>query len=129
MLYYETFRINEETFCNFLVALWTASGRLNHIPCEWNRGRLIPLFKKGDPSDPRNYRPICLLSVTRNIIERALALAMNDSFTPHQEQMGFQNHMGTGMALAQMNKAARNGQNWMAVLDLMSAYDRVPVNF
>ena len=130
-LYYEMFRITEETFCNeetfciFLMALWTASGRLNHIPCEWNRGRLIPLFKKEDPSDRGNYRPICLLSVTRKIIERALALAMNDSFTPHQAQMGFQNDMGTDMALAQMNKAARNGQNWMAILDLKSAYDRV----
>ena len=125
MLCYEMFRINEETFCNFLMAFWTASGRLNHIPCEWNRGRLIPLFKKGDPSDPRNYRPICLLSVTRKIIERALALAMNDSFTPHQAQMGFQNHMGTDMAPAEMNRAARNGQIWIAALDLTSAYDRV----
>ena len=50
---------------------------------------------------------------------------MNDRFTPHQAEMGFQNHMGTDMALAQMNKAARNGQNWMVVLDLKSAYDRV----
>ena len=49
---------------------------------------------------------------------------MNDSFTPHQAQMGFENHMGTVMALAQMNKAARNGRNWMAVLDLKFANDR-----
>ena len=125
MLYCEMSRINEETICNFLMAVWTASGRLNHIPCEWNRGWLIPMFKKGDPSDPHNYRPICLLSVTRKIIERALALAMNHSFTPHQAQMGFQNHMGTDMALAHMNRAARNGQNWTAVLKLKSAYDRV----
>ena len=47
---------------------------------------------------------------------------MNDSSTPHQAHMGFQNHMGTEMA---MNRAARSGQNWMAVLDLKSAYDRV----
>ena len=50
---------------------------------------------------------------------------MNESFTPHRAQMGFQKHMETEMALAQMRRASNQRQNWIAILDLKSAYDRV----
>ena len=50
---------------------------------------------------------------------------MNESFTPHQAQMGFQKHMGTEMALPQMHRESNQRQNWIAILDLKSAYDRV----
>ena len=39
--------------------------------------------------------------------------------------MGFQKHMGTEMALAQMHRASNQRQNWITILDLNSAYDRV----
>ena len=50
---------------------------------------------------------------------------MNESFTPHRAQIGFQKHMGTEMSLAQMHRASIQWQNWIAILDLKSAYDRV----
>ena len=125
MIYYEMFKIGADTLAQFLMALWTTCCRLNHRPLEWNKGRLVPLYKKGDPAIPSNHRPICLLSATREIIERAIASAMNKSFTPHRAQMGFQKHMGTEMALAQMHRASNQRQNWIAILDLKSAYVRV----
>ena len=39
--------------------------------------------------------------------------------------MGFQKHIGTEMALAQMHSASNQRQNLIAILDLKSAYDRV----
>ena len=125
MMYYEMFKISADTLAQFLMALWTTCGRLNHRPLEWNKGRLVPPYKKGDPAIPSNHRPICLLSATRKIIERAIASAMNESFSPHRAQMGCQKHMGTEMALAQMHRASNQRQNWIAILDLKSAYDRV----
>ena len=119
------FKISADTLARFLMALWTTCGRLNHRPLEWNKGKLEPLYKRGDPEIPRNHRPICLLSAARKIIERAVASAMNESFTPHRAQMGFQKHMGTEMALAQMHRASNQRQNWITILDLNSAYDRV----
>ena len=50
---------------------------------------------------------------------------MNESFTPHRSQMGFQKHMGTEMALEQMHRASNQTQNWIVILDLKSAYDQV----
>ena len=50
---------------------------------------------------------------------------MNESFTPHRAQMGFQKHVGTEMALAQIHRASNQKQNWIAILDLKSPYDRV----
>ena len=121
----QMFKISTDTLAQFLMALWTTCGRLNHRPLEWNKGRLVPLYKRGDPAIPSNHCPICLLSATRKIIERAITSTMNESFTPHRSQMGFQKHMGTEMTLAQMHRASNQRQNWIAILDLKSAYDRV----
>ena len=119
------FKNSADTLARFLMALWTTCGRLNHRPLERNKGRLVPLYMRGDPAIPSSHRPICLLSATRKIIERAIALAMNESITPHRAQMGFQKHMGTEMAPAQKHRASNQRQNWIAILDLKSAYDRV----
>ena len=37
---------------------------------EWKRAKVIPLHKKGDVIDVRNYRPISVLSTSSKIIER-----------------------------------------------------------
>ena len=126
MMYYEMFKVSADTLAQFLMALWTTCGRLNRRPLEWNKDRLVPLYKRGDPAIPSNHRPICLLSSTRKIIERAIASAMNECFAPHRAQMGFQKHIGTEMALVQINRASNQRQNcWIAILDRKSAYDRV----
>ena len=39
--------------------------------------------------------------------------------------MGFQKHMGTEIALAQMHIASNQRQNWIVILDLKSPYDQV----
>ena len=68
MIYYEMFKISADTLTQFLMTLWTTCGRLNHRPLEWNKGRLLPLYKRGDPAIPSNHRPICLLSATMNML-------------------------------------------------------------
>ena len=65
MMYYEMLKISADTLAQFLLALWTTGGTLNHRPLEWNKFRLVPLYKRGDPEIPSNHRPIRLLSATR----------------------------------------------------------------
>lgn len=41
-----------------LAATWKKFGEINYTPTLWRRALLKPLRKKGDQSDPNNYRPI-----------------------------------------------------------------------
>ena len=54
----------------------------------------MPLFKKGDPSELNNYRPVSLLSCTSNIMERIVfknvCNYMRDNGILSSHQSGFQ---------------------------------------
>ena len=39
---------------------------------QWKHANIIPIFKKGDKSNPTNYRPISLLSCVGKIFERVM---------------------------------------------------------
>ena len=42
----------------------------NIFPEAWKTGCITPLYKEGDATDARNYRPISILPCFRKIIER-----------------------------------------------------------
>ena len=93
---------------------------------DWRTGLLVPIHKKDDPEIPSNYRPICLLSSLRKVLERTLDVEMQAHYAPNVMQMGFQAKLGTEMAIAQKTvQAMKGGKKWTAVLDLKSAYDTV----
>lgn len=77
-------------------------------------------------STPQNHRPIGLLPTTRKVIERAIDRAIRREFTSHDIQMGFRPRLGVEMALEQTQASIKSGNNWISVLDLRTAYDRVP---
>ena len=45
-----------------LAKLFTDCLNMQQIPAKWKTSKTVLLFKKGDPEDIKNYRPICLLS-------------------------------------------------------------------
>ena len=51
--------------------MWNTSATLWEEPLKV--GVIIPLFKKGDKSDPNNYRGICLLPILSRVLGRILA--------------------------------------------------------
>ncbi|KAI7861196.1 hypothetical protein K492DRAFT_154885, partial [Lichtheimia hyalospora FSU 10163] len=53
-----------------LEKLLTLCWRWSCIPVVWRTAQVVPIFKKGDPSDPANFRPISLTSIFRKILER-----------------------------------------------------------
>ena len=65
-----------------LTALWSACGRTAHTTMDWRTGLLVPVYKKGDPEIPSNYRPQCLLSSLRKVIERTLDKEMHAHYAP-----------------------------------------------
>ena len=124
-IYYEMLKAATKETSSCLTALWLACGRTAHTPMGWRNGLLVPIYKKGDPDIPSNYRPICLRSSLRKVIERTLDAEMQAHYVPNVMQMGFQAKLGTEMAIAQTVQALKGGQKWTAVLDLKSAYDTV----
>lgn len=55
-----------------LVKLFNKSLRLSYFPESWKLANVIPVHKKGDVSDPANYRPISLLSSISKIFEKCV---------------------------------------------------------
>ena len=49
-------------------------------PEEWKRGIWIPAYKKDDPTDVKNYRPITLLCTVDKIFEQLLTKQINERF-------------------------------------------------
>ena len=44
------------------------------FPAEYKVAKIIPLLKKSDPLNPKNYRPVAILPIVSKIIERAVFL-------------------------------------------------------
>ena len=44
----------------------------NYWPVEWKRGEWIPVYKKDNPRDVRNYRPVTVLSAVGKVFEQLL---------------------------------------------------------
>ena len=46
--------------------------RDGEFPAIWKKAKIVPLLKKGDALDPKNYRPVALLPIFSKILERAV---------------------------------------------------------
>jgi hypothetical protein len=81
--------------------------RTGCLPAEWKLGRIKPIFKRGLPQAPGNYRPITLLSVISKIAEkyiRSLLVPIIDPLLP-AHQYGFRPGRDTRGALLRFETA------------------------
>ena len=64
------------------------------IPDDWKIHKIIPVHKKGDPSDVKNYRPISLLCVLAKLLEEIVHRKIIDFLSPliSSQQFGFMKH-------------------------------------
>ena len=46
-----------------LTIIFKNSLRNSSVPEDWKTANITPTFKKGDRSDPRNYRPVSITSI------------------------------------------------------------------
>jgi hypothetical protein len=122
----DMFRLQPQVFADVLFSLWTSCGRLAYLPGAWREASIVPLYKKGPAEDPANYRPIALLSHARKLIEKAMDYCLRAEYSFHLMQAGFRPKIGTDVALLRTVHRVRTTRPWVAVLDLKSAYDRVP---
>ena len=66
---------------------------LHELPLEWKKSIIIPIFKKGSPSEPSNYRPISLTCSCCKVLETIIASDLLEFLVSHnlisKNQHGF----------------------------------------
>ncbi|KAG2214749.1 hypothetical protein INT45_002988, partial [Circinella minor] len=115
-----------------ITALFQLCWKWSHTPIFWRVAQVIPIHKKGDHTDPKNFRPISLTSVLRKVMEICLSPSLHsDSLPLDIAQGGFRQQRSTlDQVLCLHELSIRHtritGQSpSICVLDILSAYDTV----
>ena len=107
----------------------------NHeFPLSWKMSKVVPLLKKGDPLQPKNYRPVALLPIFSKILERAVFnqlinyLESNHLLNPNHH--GCRQGHNTATALLQMHdqwleESEDDKMVGVMLIDLSAAFDMV----
>ena len=95
---------------------------------------MIPIFKSEERTDPSNYRPISLLSVFDELLEKLMYNRLNPFFQKHnifyKYQFGFRKNHATANALTEVidyiYKSLDEGNYVFGIyIDLKKAFDTV----
>src|SRR3990167_2255339 len=124
-----SFRVYQNLDSSSKTALLNTFNEFLHgktIPSEWKTGTIITLFKKDDPTDIGNYRPITLLNCDYKLLSKMVTIRLNAILDPliDNGQIGFmQNRLiyDNIIALDTMIKE----KNYAINIDFMKAYDSV----
>ena len=102
------------------------------IPAEWGISRLTCLYKKGDATLPKNYRPIAMIPVLNKLFSvvllRRIGPRLDALLDP--EQGGFRPDYSCSDIIMFMRMTAEKAEEWgeevwAASLDLEKAFDMV----
>ena len=114
--------------------LFQASLKQGTVPEDWKKAHIVPLFKKGDRSNPANYRPISLTSIPCKLLEHIVHSSIMNHFesfnflTPYQH--GFRNKRSCDSQLITTvhdftTCLNRKEQTDAILLDFSKAFDKV----
>ena len=90
---------NKEILSHIICRMLNVSMANGFFPKSLKIAKIIPIFKKGEKSDPSNYRPISILPYLSKIFEMIIHcrltsyLSNNSIISPHQ--FGFQRGIST----------------------------------
>lgn len=117
-----------------LTSLYQASLDQGSVPSDWTKANVTPLFKKGDRSDPGNYRPISLTCVACKVLEHIVCSKVMDHLENYKllsdAQHGFRRHRSCESQLIlcvnDIAKSLDSGyQTDVILLDFQKAFDKV----
>ena len=106
-----------------------------HLPKDWKRANITPIFKKGRHTDPSNYRPVSLTSVPCKIMEKLIRKRVMEHLESTNflstQQHGFRSKMSCLTQLLEymfdLENALNEGDCIDALyLDCRKAFDTVP---
>lgn len=79
----EALRSSAKLDCSFAAELWKACRRIRTVLMAWGEIEMVEICKKGDASDPENYKTIALLSHVRKNVESALDSEVQEKYRFH----------------------------------------------
>ena len=127
----------EQPLFKALISLLGIVWQSGYVPVEWCKALLMPIPKKGDLTDPNNYRGISLMSVVVKVLSRVLTNRLSDQLENNgvlcMEQGGFRRRrevLSQVLALIEVceRRRAVGLDTVVTFLDLHKAYDTVPHN-
>ena len=70
----------------YLINIFNNILKTKQIPDSWHEAKIVILFKKGDPKNTKNYRPISLLSHSCKIFTRLLQTRIERTLDENQQE-------------------------------------------
>ena len=127
-----TLKCTAHEICDCLTLIINQSITTGIFPEHLKIAKVVPIYKKDDQSQIKNYRPISILPVISKIFENAMHSQLMEYFTSHKllsnQQYGFRPNKSTELAtLELMDRNINNmNENFCPVniyLDLSKAFD------
>ncbi len=125
----------KEELAPVLAEVFNDSLRSGVVPSDWREANVTPIFKKGQKSDPGNYRPVSLTSVCCKLLEGLIKDKLMEHFQQHDlilsSQHGFMPGRSCTTNLLEffevVTAAVDEGKPVDVVfLDFAKAFDKVP---
>ena len=86
-----------------LALIFSASLQQGKIPQDWRKALITPLFKKGDQTNPTNYRPVSLTSICCKLLEHIIHSNVMSHLNAHNiisdNQYGFRKRRSAELQL------------------------------
>ena len=116
-----------------LAVLFNVIVQDGNIPDQWKLTNVVPIFKKGDKHNVANYRPISLLSIVSEVLERCIFNYLCKLLWPkiYHLQHGFMKGRSCTSQLIRVYHDIgvildKGGQVDIIFLDFSKAFDSVP---
>ena len=75
-------KMTAEPLATPLTTIFNQAIEENRWPSAWKRGEWIPIYKKEDPLDKVNYRPVTVLTAVDKIFEQLICKQPSEMFEP-----------------------------------------------
>ena len=118
----------------FIQLIFEKSLATGKLPSDWTRPNVSPIFKKGEKSDPSNYRPISLTCILCKVMEHIMASNLTAHLNRHNIlydlQHGFRQKRSCETQLLQLvedigKQFIKGNQIDLVLLDFSKAFDQV----
>lgn len=126
-----------DILASHIVDLFNAVLNTGRFPRSWSKGVIVPVFKKNDPDDVRNYRGItlvsCLGKLFTSVLNQRISTWAESYDILSDAQFGFRHGRSTTDAIfvlnAIINKILSDKQRlYCAFIDMRRAFDSVYLN-